>query len=82
MDQAKQELNGTGLGIRQAGTASSDTVEKGQIISQDPADGKTVEKNTTIEVIISGGSAAGTSENTVEIPNVVGQSETDASAKD
>ena len=52
MDQAKQELNGTGLGIRQAGTASSDTVEKGQIISQDPADGKTVEKNTTIEVII------------------------------
>lgn len=44
MDQAKQELNGTGLGIRQAGTASSDTVEKGQIISQDPADGKTVER--------------------------------------
>ena len=80
MDQAKQELNGTGLGIRQAGTASSDTVGKGQIISQDPADGKTVEKNTTIEVIISSGSAAGTSENTVEIPNVVGQSETDASA--
>ena len=79
MDQAKQELNGTGLGIRQAGTASSDTVEKGQIISQDPADGKTVEKNTTIEVIISSGSA-GNSENAVDIPNVVGQSETDASA--
>lgn len=80
MDQAKQELNGTGLGIRQAGTASSDTVEKGQIISQDPADGKTVEKNTTIEVIISSGAADGSSENTVDIPNVVGQSETDASA--
>ena len=80
MDQAKQELNGTGLGIRQSGTASSDTVEKGQIISQDPADGKTVEKNTTIEVIISSGAADGSSENTVDIPNVVGQSETDASA--
>ena len=80
MDQAKQELNGTGLGIRQAGTASSDTVEKGQIISQDPADGKTVEKNTTIEVIISSGAADGSSENMVDIPNVVGQSETDASA--
>ena len=79
MDQAKQELNGTGLGIRQAGTASSDTVEKGQIISQDPQDGKTVEKNTTIEVLISSGSA-GPSENAVDIPNVVGQSETDASA--
>lgn len=79
MDQAKQELNGTGLGIKQVGTASSDTVEKGQIISQDPADGKTVEKNTTIEVIISSGSA-GNSENAVDIPNVVGQSETDASA--
>ena len=79
MDQAKQELNGTGLGIRQAGTASSATVEKGQIISQDPQDGKTVEKNTTIEVIISSGSA-GNSENAVDIPNVVGQSETDASA--
>ena len=79
MDQAKQELNGTRLGIRQAGTASSDTVEKGQIISQDPQDGKTVEKNTTIEVIISSGSA-GNSENAVDIPNVVGQSETDASA--
>ena len=80
MDQAKQELNGTGLGIRQAGTASSDTVEKGQIISQDPADGKTVEKNTTIEVIISSGAADDSSENKVDIPNVVGQSETDASA--
>lgn len=80
MDQAKQELNGTGLGIRQAGTASSDTVEKGQIISQEPADGKTVEKNTTIEVIISSGAADGSSKNTVDIPNVVGQSETDASA--
>lgn len=80
MDQAKQELNGTGLGIRQAGTASSDTVEKGQIISQDPSDGKTVEKNTTIEVIISSGTADGSSENMVDIPNVVGQSETDASA--
>lgn len=80
MDQAKQELNGTGLGIRQAGTASSDTVEKGQIISQNPADGKTVEKNTTIEVIISSGAADGSSENKVDIPNVVGQSETDASA--
>lgn len=80
MDQAKQELNGTGLGIRQAGTASSDTVEKGQIISQDPSDGKTVEKNTTIEVIISSGAADGSSENMVDIPNVVGQSETDASA--
>ena len=78
MDQAKQELNGTGLGIKQVGTASSDTVEKGQIISQDPQDGKTVEKNTTIEVIISSGSA-GNSENAVDIPNVVGQSETDAS---
>ena len=79
MDQAKQELNGTGLGIKQVGTASSDTVEKGQIISQDPQDGKTVEKNTTIEVIISSGSA-GNSENAVDIPNVVGQSETVASA--
>ena len=79
MDQAKQELNGTGLGIRQAGTASSDTVEQGQIIIQDPQDGKTFEKNTTIEVIISSGSA-GNSENAVDIPNVVGQSETDASA--
>ena len=79
MDQAKQELNGTGLGIKQVGTASSDTVEKGQIISQDPQDGKTVEKNTTIEVIISSRSA-GNSENAVDIPNVVGQSETDASA--
>ena len=79
MDQAKQELNGTGLGIRQNGTASSDTVEKGQIISQDPQDGKTVEKNTTIGVIISSGPAEN-SENAVDIPNVVGQSESDASA--
>ena len=79
MDQAKQELNGTGLGIRQNGTASSDTVEKGQIISQDPQDGKTVEKNTTIGVIISSGPAEN-SKNAVDIPNVVGQSESDASA--
>ncbi len=36
-------------------TMRSDTVEEGEIISQDPADGKMVKKHTTVEVVVSTG---------------------------
>ena len=71
-DEAMEELSNVSLGIKQVGTASSDTVEEGQIVSQNPEADETVEKNTTIEVIISSGKGS------VDIPNVVGQSEADA----
>lgn len=71
-DEAMEELSNVSLGIKQVGTASSDTVEEGQIVSQNPETDETVEKNTTIEVIISSGKGS------VDIPNVVGQSEADA----
>ena len=72
-EEAQKELNKYDLGIHKS-TAPSDTVEKGKIISQDPADGKKVKKHTTVNVVISSGEEA----KTTTIPNVVGMSEADA----
>ncbi len=51
-EEAQKELNKYDLGIHKS-TAPSDTVAKGKIISQDPADGKKVKKHTTVNVVIS-----------------------------
>ena len=72
-EEAQKELNKYDLGIHKS-TAPSDTVEKGKIISQDPADGKKVKKHTTVNVVISSGEEA----KTTTIPNVVGMPEADA----
>ena len=48
-EEAQKELNKYDLGIHKS-TAPSDTVAKGKIISQDPADGKKVKKHTTVNV--------------------------------
>lgn len=72
-EEAQKELNKYDLGIHKS-TAPSDTVAKGKIISQDPADGKKVKKHTTVNVVISSGEEA----KTTTIPNVVGMSEADA----
>ena len=54
-DEAKATLNALGLGINQAGTEASDTVPEGQIISSDPAQDEQVERNTTVNVVVSSG---------------------------
>ena len=72
-EEAQKELNKYDLGIHKS-TAPSDTVAKGKIISQDPADGKKVKKHTTVNVVISSGEEA----KTTTIPNVVGILEADA----
>ena len=72
-EEAQKELNKYDLGIHKS-TAPSDTVAKGKIISQDPADGKKVKKHTTVNVVISSGEEA----KMTTIPSVVGMSEADA----
>ena len=72
-EEAQKELNKYDLGIHKS-TAPSDSVAKGKIISQDPADGKKVKKHTTVNVVISSGEEA----KMTTIPNVVGMSEADA----
>lgn len=73
-DDAKAELAKYNLGIRQAGTVSSDTVDKDLVVSQQPEANETVEKNSTIEVTLSSGKGS------IDVPNVVGKSEADAVA--
>ena len=72
LEEAQSALNALGLGIQNAGTTSSDTYPKGQIVSQTPDAGSTVEAHTTIEVIISSGPGE------VAISSVVGMDETTA----
>ncbi len=71
-DEAKSVLNESGLGIRVDSEEYSDDYEKGQIISQDPAAGSSVEKNTTVKVVVSKGAKA------LEMPDVIGKTESDA----
>jgi serine/threonine-protein kinase len=70
-EQAKEELNKLGLGIKTSTQASS-TVESGKIISQSVKSGTSVDKNTTINVVVSSGPAS------VSVPSVVGKSESAA----
>ena len=72
-EEAQKELNKYDLGIHKS-TAPSNTVAKGKIISQDPADGKKVKKHTTVNVVISSGEEA----KMTTIPSVVGLAEADA----
>ena len=68
-EKAKQAIKDKGL-VPSAGTpAYSDTVEKGLVISTNPESGTKVEKNSTVEYIVSLGSEG------IEVPNVVGQRE-------
>ena len=72
LEEAQSALNALGLGIQNAGTTSSDTYPKGQIVSQTPDDRSTVEAHTTIEVIVSSGQGE------AAISSVVGMDETTA----
>lgn len=71
-EEAKEKLNSYGLGIKNAGTVSSDEYDEGQIVSQSPDALTKVDKNTTIEVILSSGKGE------ISIPSVVGMDEATA----
>ncbi len=54
-EEARKALNAISLGIDRGGEESSEEYEKGRIISQSQEKGTMLEKNTTIEVVISSG---------------------------
>ena len=71
-DEAKEQLNAKGLGIKNAGTVASDQYDEGQIVSQTPDALTKAEANTTVEVTLSSGKGEGS------VPSVTGMDETTA----
>ena len=71
-DEAKEQLNAKGLGIKNAGTVASDQYDEGQIVSQTPDALTKAEANTTVEVTLSSGKGE------VSVPPVTGMDETTA----
>lgn len=65
-EEAKTKLHEMGLGIKEDGSQASDEYAKGEIMSQDVAEGTMVDINTTIHVYISSGAGA------ISVPGVVG----------
>lgn len=74
IDQARNELQKRDLGISVAGTEFSDELEKGRIISQDPAPGSRLKVNRSILVVVSGG------QESVRVPFFAGKSLEQATA--
>lgn len=72
-EEAKTALNRLGLGIESAGSEESEEYEDGQIMRQSVEPNTTVEKNTTIQVVI-----AMKKTEMVKIPDITGQSKEDA----
>lgn len=73
-DEARDELSKYELGLDVAGEEPSNEYEAGEIKSHTPGPDETVEKHTTIEVILSTGEEA----KTVAVPNVVNEEESRA----
>ena len=74
-EEAEKELNKHKLGIRKASEEEpSNDYDKGEVKSQKPGAGEKAKKNSTVTVVISSGEAA----EKVEVPNVVGKSESEA----
>ena len=74
-DEAKEELNGLGLGIKvESERVASNEYAEGEVVSQDPASGEKVDAHTTVHVTLSSGEEA----QTTTVPNVVGKEEADA----
>lgn len=55
VDQATQEANKLGIGVRQTGMEASESIEEGRIISQKPSAASVVDQGSTIEVVTSSG---------------------------
>lgn len=70
-DEAKETLNGLGLGYTKQGVEESATYEEGLIIWQSVEKDQEVKKNTQVSVIVS----SGITEKTVVLEDVVGKTE-------
>jgi beta-lactam-binding protein with PASTA domain len=73
---ATQTLQGDNLAVGDTTTKTSPSVTKGDVISTDPAAGTKVAKNSQVDLLIS----AGPTVVKVNVPSVVGQQFTDATA--
>ncbi|MCI9129752.1 MAG: Stk1 family PASTA domain-containing Ser/Thr kinase [Eggerthellaceae bacterium] len=71
LDAARSRLEKAGLKISQAGTENSSSVPADSVISQSPAAGNKVPKDTTVSVVVS----LGKKDTTVSVPSVVGNSQ-------
>ena len=69
-DEAEAEL--ARLGLKGKATHEENEAEKGKVFDQDPAVGEQIEKGGTVEYKVSDGP------DTVEVPNVVGNTQADA----
>ncbi|MFE9400999.1 Stk1 family PASTA domain-containing Ser/Thr kinase [Streptomyces sp. NPDC006530] len=54
-DAAKKKLSGAGLGVEKVDRQFSDTVERGQVISTDPATGARIRGNGSVTLVVSRG---------------------------
>lgn len=54
-DAAKKKLSGAGLGVKKIDRQFSDTVERGQVISTDPATGARIRGNGSVTLVVSRG---------------------------
>ncbi len=70
---ASAALKAAGLGVA-ATSAPSDTVDKGDVISQTPPAGQQVPEGTTVGLVVSGGPEV----KNVTVPDVTGQTQSDA----
>jgi len=77
-DEAKTELESMGLKIYQSATEISDEYEQGQIIEQDIPVGDMVDEGTMVRVTVSSGKSEDESEESVQVPQVTGYTDTAA----
>lgn len=54
-DAAKKKLSGAGLGVKKVDRQFSDTVERGQVMSTDPATGARIRGNGSVTLVVSRG---------------------------
>ncbi len=76
-EEALATLTGAGLKPKQPETVASDTIAPGNVVSTDPAANTKVAKGSAIRVFVSSGPL----EQKIAVPDVVGDSLTDAEAK-
>lgn len=73
-DEARDALKKKNLGMRVSGKEASDKYDEGEIISQDPGSGESVNEHSTVKVVIS----TGPETKKTSVPEVVGMKEADA----
>lgn len=78
ISQAEEVLKEAGLKLGRSTSQKSDSVERDLIISQDPRSNKSIQSGTEVDVVVSSGLDKRVE--TIEVPNLLGQSESSARA--